>query len=194
MKLVVGLGNPGTKYGHTRHNAGFIILDRFSDLHGIPVNQTVFNALTGKGKIDGETVILAEPQTFMNASGLAVKRLVDYFKITETDLIVLHDEMDLPFGTIRLKFGGGHGGHRGLLSLIDELGYNQFSRLRFGIGKPPRKSMVEGYVLERFSDEEKDKLAELVDTAAMALREMIASGIHGAMRKYNQKNDSQTAR
>lgn len=187
MKLVVGLGNPGVKYESTRHNAGFMVLQRFSELQGIPINQSLFNAETGKGKVNGETIILAEPQTFMNLSGIAVRRLCDYFKIDIEDLIVVHDDLDLPFQTIRLKAGGGHGGHKGLLSLMEHLGKSDFARIRFGIGKPPRKSMVEGYVLDHFSSEELASLDALTDKAAAALHDVVVSGIRMAMQQYNKK-------
>lgn len=187
MKLIVGLGNPGIKYRKSRHNAGFMIIEHFSDLHDISINQTLFDSMIGKGKINGEAVILAEPQTYMNLSGISVRNLADYFKIGTDDLIVIHDDLDLPFQTIRLKKGGGHGGHKGLLSLIDRLGERDFIRVRFGIGKPERKSMVEGYVLESFSAEEVDYLPELTQKAAAAVNDILSSDIQTAMRIYNPK-------
>jgi len=187
LKLVVGLGNPGLRYKNSRHNAGFMILERFSDLYDIVINQSLFNSELGKGKINGETVILAEPQTFMNLSGVSVRRLADYFRIAADDLIVLHDDLDLPFQTIRLKSGGGHGGHKGLLSLMEHMGNGDFGRIRFGIGKPARKSMVEGYVLEHFSSEEAESLFEVTDKAAAALHDILFSDILTAMQKYNRK-------
>jgi len=164
-----------------------MILERFAGLHDVFINQSLFDSGMGKGKIAGETVILAEPQTFMNLSGVSVRKLADYFKITTEDLIVVHDDLDLPFQTIRLKVGGGHGGHKGLLSIMEHLGDADFARIRFGIGKPPRKSMVEGYVLERFSSEESKFLNELNGRAAEALYDVIVAGIGPAMQKYNKK-------
>jgi PTH1 family peptidyl-tRNA hydrolase len=164
-----------------------MILERFAELHDVFINQSLFDSGMGKGKIAGETVILAEPQTFMNLSGVSVRKLADYFKITTEDLIVVHDDLDLPFQTIRLKVGGGHGGHKGLLSIMEHLGDADFARIRFGIGKPPRKSMVEGYVLERFSSEESKFLNELNGRAAEALYDVIVAGIGPAMQKYNKK-------
>jgi PTH1 family peptidyl-tRNA hydrolase len=164
-----------------------MILERFSNLHDISINQSLFNSETGKGKVNGEMVILAEPQTYMNLSGISVRKLADYFKIDTEDLIVVHDDLDLPFQTIRLKKGGGPGGHKGLLSLIEQLGSSDFGRIRFGIGKPARKSMVEGYVLEHFSSDENKLLDELIDKAAAALYEIVSSGIGTAMQKYNKK-------
>ena len=162
-----------------------MIIEHFSDLHDIFINQTLFDSIIGKGKINGEAVILAEPQTYMNLSGISVRKLADYFKIGTDDLIIIHDDLDLPFQTIRLKKGGGHGGHKGLLSLIDHLGERDFIRVRFGIGKPERKSMVEGYVLEFFSAEEADCLPELIKKAAAAVNDILSSDIQTAMRKYN---------
>jgi peptidyl-tRNA hydrolase, PTH1 family len=187
LKLIVGLGNPGIKYRKSRHNAGFMIIEHFSDLHDISINQTLFDSTIGKGKINGEAVILVEPQTYMNLSGFSVRKLADYFKIGTDDLVVLHDDLDLPFQTIRLKKGGGHGGHKGLLSLIDHLGERDFIRVRFGIGKPERKSMVEGYVLEPFLAEEAECLPELTKKAAAAIDDILSSDIQTAMRKYNPK-------
>lgn len=190
MKLVVGLGNPGIKYKNTRHNAGFMILGRFSELHGISINQVLFNSGIGKGRLEGQILLLAEPRTFMNLSGTSVRRLADYFRIETKDILVLHDDLDLPFQTIRLKAGGGHGGHKGLLSIMETMGNSDFGRIRFGIGKPARKSMVEGYVLERFSDEEAGLLPELLDRAASALHDILVSGMQSAMQKYNRSEIS----
>jgi PTH1 family peptidyl-tRNA hydrolase len=193
LKLIVGLGNPGKKYRKSRHNAGFMVIESLSDLHEVSLNQTLFDSAVGKGKINQEAVILAKPQTYMNLSGISVRKLTDYFRIGSDDLIVVHDDLDLPFQTIRLKKGGGHGGHKGLLSLIDHLGESDFIRVRFGIGKPERKSMVEGYVLEPFSSEEADSLPELIQKAAEALTEILTLGIQTAMGKYNGKQKSAEA-
>jgi PTH1 family peptidyl-tRNA hydrolase len=187
VRLIVGLGNPGRQYRLSRHNAGFLILDQLSAERDIPINQTLFDAHIGKGKIDGEGVILAKPQTFMNLSGIAVRKLTDYFRIALQDVIVAHDDLDLPFESIRLKAGGGHAGHKGLISLIDHLGGQDFIRVRFGIGKPVRKTMVEGYVLEHFSKEEMDCLSELTTTAAAAVTDVLSIGIQAAMNKHHGK-------
>ncbi len=194
MKLIVGLGNPGTQYRKSKHNAGFMIVERFSDLHGISMNQRLFDSIIGKGKINREAVTLAEPQTYMNLSGISVNRLRNYFRIGMEDLIVIHDDLDLPFQTIRLKKGGGHGGHKGLLSLIENLGDRDFLRVRFGIGRPERKSMVEEYVLAPFSPEEEDALPGLIQKAAEAVGDILTSDIHAAMRKYNLRERKQIAK
>lgn len=190
MKLIVGLGNPGMQYRLSRHNAGFLIADQLAFERDIPVHQTLFDAHIGKGKIDGDVVILAKPQTFMNLSGMAVRRVADYFRIAPQDLIVVHDDLDLPFGTIRLKAGGGHGGHKGLISLIDHLGSADFLRVRFGIGRPMRKEMVEGYVLSPFSEEERSQLAKLTLDAAEAVAAILSTGLPAAMEKYHGKREA----
>jgi PTH1 family peptidyl-tRNA hydrolase len=187
VKLIVGLGNPGRQYRLSRHNAGFLILDQLALERDISINQTLFDAHIGKGKIDGDVIILAKPQTFMNLSGIAIRKLTDYFRIALEDVIVAHDDLDLPFQSIRLKAGGGHGGHKGLVSLIDHLGGQDFIRVRFGIGKPARKTMVEGYVLEHFSKEEMDCLSELTTAAATAVKDILSFGIQAAMQKHHGK-------
>lgn len=190
MKLVVGLGNPGEQYRFNRHNAGFLVLDQLALQYDIPIAQTLFDAYIGKGKIAGSATLLAKPQTFMNLSGIAVRRLTDYYRIEYTDVIVVHDDLDLPSLTIRLKAGGGHGGHKGLISIIDHLGAPDFLRVRLGIGRPENKSMVEGYVLSPFSGEEADRLPALLRIAGEAVADIISSGIEAAMEQHHGKEHS----
>lgn len=190
MKLIAGLGNPGIGYRTSRHNAGFMVLDQLALLHNISIDQNIFNARIGRGKISCTPVLLVEPQTFMNLSGIAIRKLADYFRIDMGDVIVVHDDLDLPFQTIRLKAGGGHGGHKGLISIMDHLGGRDFLRVRFGIGKPARKTMVEGYVLEPFSVEEMGCLSQLTQRAAEAVTGIISSGIRTAMEKFHEKEKS----
>jgi PTH1 family peptidyl-tRNA hydrolase len=143
--------------------------------------------LFGKGNISGSSVLLVKPQDYMNLSGVAVRKLFDYYRITMSDVIVVHDDLDLPFGAIRMKAGGGPGGHKGLISIIDHLGNTDFDRIRFGVGKPDRREMVEGYVLSPFSAEEMHRLPQLIATATEMLTEMLFSGIQAAMCKYHGK-------
>jgi len=164
-----------------------MVLDQLALLQNISVDQNIFDAHVGKGKIAGDSVLLVEPQTFMNLSGIAIRKLTDYFRIDIGDVIVVHDDLDLPFGTIRLKSGGGHGGHKGLISIMDHLGGREFLRVRFGIGRPARKTMVEGYVLEPFSAEEVDRLPQLRQKAAEAVTDILSSGIRAAMEKHHEK-------
>ncbi|SEM45700.1 peptidyl-tRNA hydrolase [Syntrophus gentianae] len=185
MKLIVGLGNPGARYRFTRHNFGFLVLDRLAADQELNVTQAGFDALWGKGIIAGQNVLLAKPQTFMNLSGKSVRKLTDYFKIAVEDVVVVHDDLDLPFGTIRLKAGGGQGGHKGLISIYDALGGPEFQRVRLGIGKPVQRFAVERYVLEPFTESELPFLPKLLATAENAIIEVISSGIKTAMNKYN---------
>ncbi len=187
MKLIAGLGNPGTKYRMSRHNAGFMVLDQLALQKNISIDQNIFEARIGKGKIAGTPVLLVKPQTFMNLSGIAIRKLADYFRIETEDVIVVHDDLDLPFQMIRLKANGGHGGHKGLISVMDHLGGREFIRVRFGIGRPARKSMVEGYVLDPFSDEEMVCLSQLTQRAAEAMTDVLILGIRAAMEKHHGK-------
>jgi PTH1 family peptidyl-tRNA hydrolase len=185
VKLIAGLGNPGTRYRMSRHNAGFLVLNQLALRQNISINQNLFDAHIGKGKIAGSPVLLVQPQTFMNLSGVAIRRLADYFRIDLENIIVVHDDVDLPFQTIRLKAGGGHAGHKGLISIMDHLGGKEFLRVRFGIGRPARKTMVEAYVLESFSEEEMGCLPQLTAKAAEAVTDILTSGIQAAMEKHH---------
>ena len=186
MKLIIGLGNPGKQYLLTRHNMGFLVVDKLADNFAIGITSKGFDAVYGKGKIDNVPVLLAEPQTFMNRSGFAVARLFEYFKIEDyTDVIVVHDDLDLPFGTLRLKVGGGHGGHKGLFSTIEHLGVSDFFRVRMGIGKPTGKTSTEDYVLNRFSAEERQHLPKVVSAAVTAIVDILSDGIQTAMNRHN---------
>ena len=187
MKLIAGLGNPGTRYRMSRHNAGSLVLDQLARQQDISIDQNLFDAHIGRGKIAGTPVLLVQPQTFMNLSGIAIRKLADYFRIDLEDLIVVHDDLDLPFQTIRLKAGGGHGGHKGLISIMDHVGGRNFMRVRLGIGRPARKSMVEGYVLEPFSKEEMGCLPQLTAKAAEAVTDILTSGIQAAMEKHHRE-------
>jgi PTH1 family peptidyl-tRNA hydrolase len=190
LKLIIGLGNPGSKYQSTRHNIGFLALDAIASRHDISISLKGFDALYGKGKISDVPVLLAKPQTYMNISGFAAKKLVDYFKIDREDIIVVHDDIDLPFNLIRLKAGGGHAGHKGLISIIDELGDPAFIRVRIGIGKPDRFA-VERYVLEAFTDDELKLLPNIIERVSDAVTMILSSGIQAAMNQYNERSTIQ---
>jgi PTH1 family peptidyl-tRNA hydrolase len=190
LKLIIGLGNPGSKYQSTRHNIGFLALDTIASHHDISVSLKGFDAWYGKGKISDTPVLLAKPQTFMNISGVSVKKLIDYFKIDCADIIVVHDDIDLPFNTIRLKAGGGHAGHKGVISIIDELGDPAFIRVRIGIGKPDRFA-VERYVLEAFTDDELKLLPNITERVSDAVIMILSSGIQAAMNQYNERTTNQ---
>ena len=187
VKLIVGLGNPGPRYRFSRHNAGFLVLDQLAQKHDMALSQRLFEALIGRGKIAGESVIAVAPQTFMNLSGIAVRRILDFYRVEVADLIVIHDDMDLPFGTIRLKEGGGHGGHKGLISVIEQLGNPDFLRVRIGIGKPVMREMVDSYVLSPFSEEEMQTVPDIAGTVCDVVTEIVSSGVQAAIVKYHGK-------
>lgn len=187
MRLIVGLGNPGKEYLFSRHNLGFMVVDRLADDLDIWVARSQFDSLTGDGTISGNRIILAKPQTYMNLSGNAVAGLLRYFKLEIEDLIVIHDELDLPFDIVRIKKGGGDGGNKGVRSIMNQLGSPDFVRVRIGIGKPPRKEMTEGHVLGRFFPEEMEKLPDILVRAADAVEAIIKSGLAAAMNQFNQK-------
>ena len=178
------------RYRFNRHNAGFLVVDQLALQYHISIAQIRFDAHIGKGKIAGSDVLLTKPQTFMNLSGMAVRKLTDYYRIEREDVIIVHDDLDLPFPTIRLKSGGGHGGHKGLISIIDHLGAADFLRVRFGIGRPEIKSMVEGYVLSPFSEQEMTSLPRLLGIAGEAAADIISSGIQAAMERHHGKEYS----
>jgi len=190
MHLIVGLGNPGNRYCSTRHNIGFMVLEKLAIKLDLDLGQKSFNAFWGKGKIGSESVILAMPQTFMNLSGNAVRQLHAFFKTEISNLIVIHDDLDLSFGSVRLKTGGGNAGHKGLASIEENLGSSEFMRIRLGIGRPIDKSRIEGYVLEPFGKDEISVLPEIIQWAANAATEIISSGMQTAIGNYQTKNIS----
>ena len=190
MYLIVGLGNPGNRYRATRHNIGFMVLEKLATKLEVDLRQKSFNALWGKGKIASKNVILAMPQTYMNLSGNAVRQLHAFFKTDLSNLIVIHDDLDLSFGSVRLKTGGGNAGHKGLASIEENLGSSEFMRIRLGIGKPSDKSRIESYVLEPFGKEELSILPEIIQWAADAATEIVSSGMQTAIGNYQTKNIS----
>ena len=184
MKLFIGLGNPGKKYEHTRHNMGFDVIDLFSDLSQIDVDKEVFHGLMGRGNALGEDVMLFKPTTFMNLSGNAVQEVVHYFKVPLEDVVVIFDDMALEPGKIRLRLDGSSGGHKGMQNIIDMLGTDQIKRLRVGIGEPMERDNID-YVLSRPVDEEKELIEKAIKDAVEALKEIIKSGFDRAMSKFN---------
>ncbi len=185
MKLIIGLGNPGDRYRFSRHNMGHLTLDELAAEYGISLRRKKFDADIGEGTIGGASVLLVKPRTFMNLSGTAVAKTAAFFKIGIEDMIVVHDDLDLAFGTVRVKEGGGPGGHKGLISLIQHMGGREFIRVRLGIGKPLLKGMVEDYVLQLFSRDEMAVLPEILQRAAEAVTDILASGPQAAMCRFN---------
>lgn len=187
MKLIVGLGNPGVRYQGNRHNIGFQVVNRLAENHQISISTKRLKALYGTGKIDSQEIVLAKPMTFMNRSGQAVRRMVDFFHVGMGDLIVVHDDLDLPFGRLRFKRRGGDGGHQGVRSIIEAMGGNTFLRLKVGIGRPPRGMEPAEYVLCDFGEIEQPYLGEIRSIAAEALAVMLLDGLQAAMNRYQKK-------
>jgi PTH1 family peptidyl-tRNA hydrolase len=158
MRLVVGLGNPGSQYELTRHNVGFIFLDEMASSAGTQINQTKFGGLTCRINWHGHDLLLLKPQTFMNLSGASVLEAAQFYKLNPNDVIVVFDDLDQPSGAVRLRTGGGHGGHNGVRDILAKWGHDGFHRLKIGIGKPEHKSAVVGHVLGKFSDTELSEL------------------------------------
>jgi peptidyl-tRNA hydrolase, PTH1 family len=182
--LVVGLGNPGERYRLNRHNIGFHCVGRLARDHGIAMNKRRFKAAWGQGRIAGEPVVLAMPQTFMNDSGQAVAPLSRWFKIPPERIMVVYDDLDLPVGRVRLRPGGSSGGHHGIESIIAHLGTREFNRLRIGIGRPEFGDPID-YVLNDISREQEPALAEGCEVAARAIECFLERGIREAMNQYN---------
>lgn len=184
MKLVVGLGNPGRKYKDTRHNAGFMVIDRVADKYNIQLRKEERKALVAKERIKGEKVILAKPQTFMNKSGVSVQQLADYYNLDTADILIIYDDLDLDVGQLKIKPQGGHGGHNGIRSVINLLGSKNFARVRIGIGRPEYRS-VKDYVLSKFSSEEEEEIDQVLRSGVKAVEYFLDSNLDQAMNKYN---------
>jgi PTH1 family peptidyl-tRNA hydrolase len=183
--LVAGLGNPGRQYRENRHNVGFMVIDELINRVGDPFLSSRSEALITDFRHNGRKIILAKPQTYMNNSGRAVRALVSYYKIPVEQIMVIYDDVDLPFETIRLRSEGGAGGQKGMKSIIRELGTRHFSRLRVGIGRPPGRMSVSNYVLQDFSTSELEVLPFILDEAARGVLTWIEEGIDQAMMEFN---------
>ncbi len=183
--LLVGLGNPGREYKDSRHNFGFMLIDRLCvrlNARGMKVQSKAIVISTTHAE---RKLIFAKPQTFMNLSGQSVQGLAHFYKIPLTNLMVLSDDLDLPFGTIRIRASGGAGGQRGMGSIIEHLGTKDFPRLRLGIGRPPGRMAPADYVLQDFSREDLQALSEILDRAADAVLTFVTDGLNAAMNKFN---------
>ncbi len=189
MKMLVGLGNPGSKYANTRHNVGFKVIDEIARRYSIDVSRSEKEALTGKGQVDGRSVMLVKPQTFMNLSGRAVARLFNYYLEDLDDLVVVYDEIDLELGRLRIRRSGSPGTHNGMKSIVRDLATNEFPRLRFGVrGETYSKTRdLAGYVLERFTNEEVPFVEDTVQRAADALVTLTHDDIGRAMNEFNKE-------
>jgi peptidyl-tRNA hydrolase, PTH1 family len=189
MILVVGLGNPGSEYSSTKHNLGYLAVDEIGKRVGIVIKKKKFNGLFGEGSFNNDKLLLLKPETYMNRSGYSVSSAVNFYHIPSENVIVIHDEIDLPVGAVRIKARGGSAGHKGVISIIGELGSGDFVRIRIGIGKPESKSVTVSHVLSQFKREEKEIVQESVLKAADAAFEIIQHGLTRAMNKYNVRQD-----
>jgi peptidyl-tRNA hydrolase, PTH1 family len=190
--LIVGLGNPGREYRETRHNIGFLLLDRLALKLNTRLRRLQSRALVAsvpyslnRAEPGGRKIVLAKPQTFMNLSGQSVRGLIRFYKLPLTNLLIVHDDLDLPTGTIRIRPDGGSAGQKGIASILERLGTDEFARLRLGIGRPPGQMQAPDYVLQEFSNPEKTIVSETLDRAVEAVLTFITEGLDAAMNKYN---------
>lgn len=188
MYIIVGLGNPTTQYEGTRHNVGFDVIDKLADKYQINVDGRKCRAFVGKGMIEGHKVLLVKPQTYMNLSGESVGGLVDYFKIDETEeLIVIYDDVSLDVGQLRIRKKGSAGGHNGIKNIISHLGTQEFLRIKVGVGEKPKGYDLADYVLGHFSKGEKELMEDGFERSVTAITDMLNDDVDGAMNKFNKK-------
>ena len=188
MKLIVGLGNPGPEYAATRHNIGFMVTATLAERNGIALKRKGHQGIYGVGRVAGTEATILLPQTYMNRSGTSVVSACQSLGVKPGDLIVVHDEIDLDFGALRIKIGGGHGGHNGLRSIAGALGETEYNRLRLGIGRPPTGGDVSRYVLSCFNAAERAQLQEYTEKATDALELLVQKGPQEAMNLYNNRD------
>ncbi len=189
MHLIAGLGNPSQEYYGTRHNVGFEVISALSKAWNIPVEKKEARAVTGKGYLRSEKIILAKPQTFMNLSGESIRVLADYYRIPTENIIVICDDINLPVGQLRIRRSGSAGGHNGLKSIIRCLDTEDFARIRIGVGDKPINTELADYVLGRFSKEEKPVINDAVNDAVSACEVILNTGIAAAMERFNRKKE-----
>ncbi|OGP59939.1 MAG: aminoacyl-tRNA hydrolase [Deltaproteobacteria bacterium RBG_13_52_11b] len=187
MKIIVGLGNPGVHYQWSRHNVGFRVVDRLSQRQRIPICSRRFKALYGTGWISSENVVLVKPITFMNLSGEAVRKTANAFSVGKEGLIVIHDDLDLALGRLRVRRKGGDGGHQGVRSIIEAMGSNTFLRLKVGIGRPPKGVEPADYVLSAFEEDDQPQIDSALSRAAEAVVAILSEGVDAAMNRFQKK-------
>ena len=185
MKIVVGLGNPGNQYKDTRHNIGFLVVDELARRWNTPAWKRRYDAEVSEHRAIGP-VLLVKPQTFMNLSGNSVREAAKFYKTPSTDIVVIHDDLDLPAGRLRIRERGGSGGHRGIESMLSQLGADDFVRVRFGVGRPPEGWESADYVLGRFAPDEQALIKEAIDKAADAVEAILKEGTAPAMNRFNR--------
>lgn len=191
MWIIAGLGNPGEKYDGTRHNAGFEVIEKLAEAHQISVTEREGRAFVGKGRIAGQRVLLVKPQTFMNLSGESIRKLKDYYKVEEDQVLIIYDDVSLEPGKIRIRKKGSAGGHNGIKSIIAHLGTQTFPRVKVGVGKKPPAYDLADYVLGRFSRQEKEKMCEGYEAAAAATEKIVAGEMESAMNLFNRKGKAE---
>jgi PTH1 family peptidyl-tRNA hydrolase len=185
LKLVVGLGNPGKAYHDTRHNAGFMVADKIAQDFGIDLKSRKFDSVFGRGIVEDSEVLLAKPMAFMNRSGPPVQQLAHYFRIQREDMLVIHDDIDLAYGRLKIKEKGGHGGHNGIRSLMDAFGGGDFVRLRIGVGRSEVGTDVTGHVLGQFSAQQSQILTRIISAARDAVVTILSQGAKVGMNLFN---------
>lgn len=187
MYIIVGLGNPGKKYEHTRHNVGFEVIDILADRIGIHVEESKHKGLCGRGMLEGQKVVLVKPQTFMNLSGECVRAAADFYKVAADEIIVVYDDISLEPGQLRIRGKGSAGGHNGIKNIIAHLGTQEFPRVKVGVGEKPKGMDLADYVLSHFSKEEQGNMNDAYKEAADAVVMMVSQGIDPAMNHFNMK-------
>lgn len=188
MRLLVGLGNPGSQYAGTRHNVGFAALETLGRRHDVDINRKRFSSLVGRGRIGGVDVLMIQPQSYMNLSGGPVRRFMDFYKGSPEDVLVLHDDMDVEIGRLKVSARGGAGGHKGIASIIEHLGTSEFARIKIGVGRPPSGRAAESYVLGRFDSTETPCIERVLVSAASAAELFISSGVAETQARYNRRD------
>ncbi len=188
MYLIVGLGNPGRRYASTRHNIGFMVINALSREMGVSLTGRRFHSRNALTERDGRELILLRPATYMNLSGKSVKACADHYKIDNDHILIIHDDLDLPFGKIKLVSRGGAGGHRGIQSIFDHFGSKAFSRIKIGVGRPENGEKIEDYVLSPFYESQKETLKDVLNFSIHACDLFLSEGIEVAMNRINGKN------
>lgn len=191
MYIIAGLGNPTKEYDRTRHNVGFSVIDVLADRMGIDVKEKKHKALCGKGVLEGQKVILAKPQTFMNLSGESIRAMMDFYKVSADEVIIVYDDISLEPGQLRIRAKGSAGGHNGIKNIIAHLGTQEFPRVKVGIGEKPKGMDLADYVLSRFSKGEQAQMDDAFKEAADAVTMMVTEGIDPAMNHFNAKKNKE---
>ena len=185
MRLIVGLGNPGKRYQDTPHNAGFLVCDRFAERHALGTEARKYSGLFRRGRVAGEDIGVLKPTTYMNLSGRSVAEALRYLPAEGSDLILVFDDLELPLGKLRIRPGGGHGGHNGTRSVIESIGQRDFPRLRVGVGRPEGQRDPTGHLLSRVRSEHRERFEQTVERAVEALECLLQNGVDEAMNRYN---------